>query len=459
MTRIPRIIIAGTHSGCGKTTTASGIMAALKARGLAVQPFKVGPDFIDPSHHTAVCKRQSRNLDPFMMGEDNLLRTFESASEGADIAVIEGVMGLFDGIDAGEISSTAHVAKILDAPVILVVDVKGMSRSAAALIKGYTEFDPDVKFAGVILTKGGSEKHRAGVCGALNIPVFGWIPKSELMSVESRHLGLFMAGEDSKLSETASFIEEHCDLDAITAAANIAGDLPKTTFPNKTFPKKAFAGADAAETGAASDADAVKIAVAMDDAFCFYYRDNFDYLRAAGAQTLFFSPLTDKLPDADAYYFGGGYPELHLQTLQDSPCKNDLKKAADAGVPVFGECGGLMWLGRSITTADGKTFKTAGLLDSDSVMHTRFQALDYSIGTTCGSSFLEKGLGFRGHEFHYSKTSVDSDARFDYRLSRGKGIDGGRDGLVCGSVLAGYTHMYFGPEVAVKFVEGIKKIR
>lgn len=443
MTRIPRIIIAGTHSGCGKTTTASGIMAALKARGLKVQPFKVGPDFIDPSHHTAVCKRQSRNLDPFMMGEDNLIRTFESASEGADIAVIEGVMGLFDGIDASEVSSTAHVAKILDAPVVLVVDVKGMSRSAAALVKGYTEFDRDVKFAGVILTKGGSEKHRAGACGAIDIPILGWIPKSDLMSVESRHLGLFMAGEDSKLKDTASFIEEHCNLDAVIAAANGAGDVPN--IPT------------GADVGAKTGSESVKVAIAMDDAFCFYYRDNFDYLRAAGAEILFFSPLTDRLPKADAYYFGGGYPELHLEKLQNSPCRNDLKKAADAGIPVFGECGGLMWLGRSITTADGKTCKTAGLLDSESVMHTRFQALDYSIGTTCGNSFLGKGLGFRGHEFHYSRTVADADARFDYILSRGKGIDGGRDGLVCGSVLAGYTHLYFGPEFAVKFVDGIKK--
>ncbi len=455
MTQIPRIIIAGTHSGCGKTTTASGIMAALKARGLKVQPFKVGPDFIDPTHHTSVCKRQSRNLDPFMMGEENLIHTFESASKGADIAVIEGVMGLFDGIDSSEVSSTAHVAKILDAPVILVVDVKGMSRSAAALIKGYTEFDSAVKFAGVILTKGGSERHRAMASSAIETPILGWIPKNELMSVESRHLGLFMAGEDSKLNDTASFIEEHCNLDGIISAANNAGDIPKKAVTGIN------AGKSEINSGNADGdlANTVKIAVAMDDAFCFYYHDNFDYLKSAGAEIIFFSPLTDKLPKADAYYFGGGYPELHLTKLEDSPCKNDLKKAADSGIPIFGECGGLMWLGRSITTADGKSFRMAGLLDSDSAMCSRFQALDYSIGTTSGKSFLEKGINIRGHEFHYSKTSVDSDACFDYKLSRGKGIDNGRDGLVCGSVLAGYTHMYFGPQTALEFVKAIKKSR
>jgi cobyrinic acid a,c-diamide synthase len=192
---IPRIVIAGTHSGCGKTTIATGLMTALSARGLKVQPFKVGPDFIDPTHHTAICGRHSRNLDPFMMGEDGVLATFGRACKGADIAVIEGVMGMFDGLEGTEISSTAHVAKILAAPVALVVDVGGMSRSANAIVKGCTGFDPSVDFAGVIFNRVGSPNHRRMIEASLEVRPLGWVPRSQGVEVKSRHLGLQMAGE------------------------------------------------------------------------------------------------------------------------------------------------------------------------------------------------------------------------------------------------------------------------
>ena len=216
---IPRIGIAGTHSGCGQPTAASGIMAALTARGLKVQPFKVGPDFIDPSHHTIVCGRESRNLDPFMMGEDGVRDCFARACAGADIAVIEGVMGLYDGVDGSDCSSTAHVARLLDAPVILIADIKGMSRSVAALIRGYAGYDPRLRFAGVIMTKGGSARHKAMTTGDLPLPLLGWMPRSDALAVESRHLGLLMGDEDTRLRQIGSLVEEHCDLDAVIAAA------------------------------------------------------------------------------------------------------------------------------------------------------------------------------------------------------------------------------------------------
>ena len=424
-TGIPRIVIAGTHSGCGKTTTSSGIMAALRARGLVVQPFKVGPDFIDPSHHTAVCGRCSRNLDPFMMGEDSVRSSFVSACEGADIAVIEGVMGLYDGVDGGDISSTAHVARILDAPVVLVTDIQGMSRSVLALIKGYKEFDPRLRFAGVIMTKGGSEKHKSMTSSGLTIPLLGWIPRCDLLAIESRHLGLKMGSEDSRMKDTGAFIEENCSLDdLLTAAANTSEISAEPQSP-------------ATENGK-------KIGIALDEAFCFYYRDNFDFLRNKGAELVFFSPVHDHLPEADAYYFGGGYPELYAKSLENSPCKAELKHAADAGKPVFGECGGLMWLNRSITTLTGQNYKMTGLLDADCFMEKRFVALNYVIGKVIEASLFPVGMNVRGHEFHYSRTVPDPDVRYSFMLKRGNGIQNGKDGITAGSVLGGYVHMYFG---------------
>ncbi len=423
-TSIPRIVIAGTHSGCGKTTTASGIMAALRERGLVVQPFKVGPDFIDPSHHSVVCGRSSRNLDPFMMGEESVRRSFVSACKGADIAVIEGVMGLYDGVDGGDCASTAHVARILDAPVVLVADIKGMSRSVAALIKGYTEFDSRVRFAGVIMTKGGSEKHKAMTISDISVPLLGWIPRSDALSVESRHLGLKMADEDGRMKDTGAFIEKHCSLDdLLIAAANttsISTDISTPPAENKT-----------------------RIGVALDEAFCFYYQDNFDHLRKKGAELIFFSPIHDSLPEADAYYFGGGYPELYAEELAKSRCKTELKRAADSGKPVFGECGGLMWLNRSITTQDEKSYAMVGLLDAESIMEKRFVALNYVVGKVIEPSFFQPGMNFRGHEFHYSRTTPDSDVRYAFTLTRGDGIMNGKDGILAGSVLGGYTHIYF----------------
>lgn len=435
---VPRIVIAGTHSGCGKTTVASGIMAALVARGLKVQPFKVGPDFIDPTHHTGVCGRSSRNLDPFMMGEDGVRDCFARASAGADIAVIEGVMGLYDGIDGSDCSSTAHVARLLDAPVILVVDVKGMSRSTAALVSGYATYDSRLKIAGVILTKGGSDRHKAMATGDLPVPLLGWLPRSDELAVESRHLGLVMGGEDSRMRLAGSFVEEYCDVDAVIALAREVSPVPvPATKGTRGEPR-------------------VRIAVAADEAFCFYYRDNFDYLRDAGAELVFFSPVHDALPMADAYYFGGGYPELYAAELSVSLCKDALRREAAADMPVFGECGGLMWLSREVMLSDGTRYPMAGLLDADCQMERRFVALDYVTGSvTADTAVFPRGAEFRGHEFHYSRTVPDADVRYAFSLKRGMGVADGRDGLLAGPVTGGYTHMYFGKTMADLFVRQI----
>lgn len=440
---IPRVVVAGTHSGCGKTTTASGIMAALTARGMKVQPFKVGPDFIDPSHHTVVCGRESRNLDPFMMGEAGVRDCFSRACIGADIAVIEGVMGLYDGVDGSDCASTAHVARLLDAPVVLVVDVKGMSRSTAALVRGYAAYDPTLRFAGVILTKGGSDRHWRMATGDLPVPLLGWIPRSDDLAVASRHLGLVMGGEDSRMQRIGAYIEEHCCMDALlSAACETTPMLPEM----------------AAATAARGGDCRVRVGVAMDAAFCFYYRDNFEYLRAAGAELVFFSPMVDDLPPADAYYFGGGYPELHADALSRSRCRRQLVSAVNAGTPVFGECGGLMWLSRGITQTDGTTVPMTGVLDADAVMGRRFAALNYVVGRSVQpSSVFASGVAFRGHEFHYSQITADADARFAFSLERGVGITGGNDGLIGGPVLGGYTHIYFGQKVADAFCAAVER--
>ena len=435
MITVPRIVIAGTHSGCGKTTISSGIMAALVQRGLKVQPFKVGPDFIDPSHHTRICGRISRNLDPFMMGENGCIDTFIRSSEGADIAVIEGVMGMFDGVDGSDIASTAHVARILKAPVVLVVDAKGMSRSVHALIDGYRRYDPTLTFSGVILNRIGSPRHRSMIEPSLSIPSFGYIPRKDELAVESRHLGLKMAHESASMGEFGKIIEESCNLDALVEAAHNA---PSLTNTNNTVECKQKVH--------------TKIGVAFDEAFCFYYQDNLDLFKRSSAELVFFSPLSGSLPDVDAVYLGGGYPELHLAALESSQCTKELKHAADSGMPVYAECGGLMYLTEKILS--DKSYKMCGILPACAEMTSRIQALGYVKGESIKNlSFLPAGLQISGHEFHYSRIEATGDARYAIQLSRGKGIEAGCDGLISQNVLGCYTHAYFTPAFAHAMID------
>jgi cobyrinic acid a,c-diamide synthase len=435
MIPIPRIVIAGTHSGCGKTTIASGIMAALTARGLKVQPFKVGPDFIDPSHHTQICGRISRNLDPFMMGENGCIDTFIRATAGADIAVVEGVMGMYDGVDGKDLASTAHVARILQAPVALVVDAKGMSRSVHALVDGYRRFDPTIVIAGVIFNRVGSSRHRSMIEQFLAIPAFGYIPRRDDLAVESRHLGLKMAYEAGTMGVFGRIIEESCDLDALINVAHQAASITKTHNPAECI-RQAVA----------------TIGIALDEAFCFYYQDNLDQLARAGLKTVFFSPLHDRLPDVDAVYLGGGYPELHLAELEVSNCTSDLHHAADKGMPIYAECGGLMYLSGEIH-AD-KTFRMCGILPSTATMTGRIQALGYVKGTGTGTvPCMPASIEITGHEFHYSRLDPDADARYAISLTRGKGIIAGKDGLISQNALGCYTHAYFTPAFAERLAD------
>jgi len=438
---IPRIVIAGTHSGCGKTTIASGLMAALTERGLRVQPFKTGPDFIDPTHHSITCGRVSRTLDPFMMGETGVLRTFASVSGDADIAVIEGAMGLFDGIDGTDIASTAHVARILRAPVILVVDAYAASRSVHAVVRGFQTFDPRIRIAGIIFNRLGSEKHREMIATEEFVPALGWISHQRGSEVESRHLGLVMAHESDRMRTYGRIVRESCDINAILDIARSAPLLtvsPATKTPviNKQ----------------------VVIGVARDDAFCFYYQENLDRLVRAGAEIRFFSPMQDTLPEVDALYLGGGYPELHAKKLEDSRCRHAIHDLADKGMPIYGECGGLMYLCGSV--ALDRDYQMAGVLPASVEMTKTIQALGYVKGSYTGRHGLWAGsISLRGHEFHYSRVACDPDARFSIRLVPGEGIQDGKDGLTEQNAIGAYTHAYFSDAFCRRFVAAAADFR
>ncbi|MGV8175984.1 MAG: cobyrinate a,c-diamide synthase [Methanothrix sp.] len=439
---IPAFLIAGTHSGAGKTTVTLGLMAALRARGLVVQPFKVGPDFIDPTHHTAICGRPSRNLDPFMMGEDGVRRSFAAALQGADVAVVEGVMGLFDGMDGGDMSSTAQVARILDIPVLLVINVHGMSRSAAAMEKGFAEFDPRLRLAGTILNRVGSARHLDMLKSCLTKPILAALPRQKEMEMKSRHLGLVMGFEEEHdIAALAAWLEENAEIDSIL---RLCAPVPAVSEETPARPSRG---------------SYVRVGVAYDEAFCFYYYDNLRELERCGAELIYFSPLRDNLPDVDGLYIGGGYPELHAPALEAGPARRQIREASADGMPIYGECGGLMYLGGRLEN-EGCTYQMVGALPGSTVMTKKLVALGYARAEAVGENPLA-GIGesILGHEFHYSRFDAEGDSRFAYRMSRGRGIQDGKDGLVEHNTLAGYLHAHFFSISPERFIKGCERYR
>ncbi|MFA4935906.1 MAG: cobyrinate a,c-diamide synthase, partial [Candidatus Methanoperedens sp.] len=352
---------------------------------------------------------------------------FARPSHGADFCIIEGVMGLYDGLDDTEIASTAHVAKILNVPVILVINAHGASRSIAAIVKGFSEFD-SVNIAGIILNNAGSERHVKLIKDSLKssgikIPVIGALPKNPELSIPSRHLGLHMAGENNlNIEKLSDFIEKHIDIDSVkTIANNFTAPDVELDEPDENFN--------------------ARIGIAYDAAFCFYYQDSFDALKSLGAELIFFSPMTDRLPEVDGIYLGGGYPELFAKELSASPTRCEIKKAAEDGMPIYGECGALLYLNESLET--DRTYKMAGVLGACSRMTDKLQALGYTEAeTTIDSPVAKKGKVIRGHEFHYSVTDCDKDATLVYKLRRGKGIIDGKDGLMEYNTVASYMHTH-----------------
>lgn len=435
--QVPRIVIAGVTSGVGKTTVAVSVMHALRGKGLKVQPFKVGPDFIDPSYHTFVTKRQSRNLDVWMMGKQGVIDCFAFACQDADIAVIEGVMGLYDGMSGkDDFASTAHVAKILDAPVVLVVDAGKGARSIAAIVLGFLQFDRNVRIAGIILNNVAGERHAGyiteALAGRVKVPVVGIIGRNNQIKMEERHLGLVPAPElqeekKKALLQAARNVAEQIDIDRIRSFCRTS-KLPDAPLRAKLARK-------------------TRIAVALDESFNFYYADNLDALRRSGAELVFFSPVHEpRLPeDIGGVMLGGGFPEVLADSLEKNrPMIKSIRKAVQDGMPVYGECGGLMYLTRSIRGYKGeeKARKMAGLVDADTLMTSRL-TLNYTEAECNGPVFGKAHL--QGHEFHYSLIeNVARDSRFAYSMKKGRGITGDRDGfIVNGNGLAAYMHLHF----------------
>lgn len=431
--KIPRLVIAGTTSGVGKTSITCSVIYALKKMGYSVQPFKVGPDYIDPSYLSAVSGNSTRNLDSWIMGKDAVVASFAKNS-ASDVSIIEGVMGYYDGFSGeSNFSSTHHVASILESPVILVLDASRTARSIAATALGYAKFHRNSRIVGLILNKIGSKKHEA-MCRAalvpLKIPIVGCIPKNADLSLESRHLGLIPAIEQDdlklKIGKVAKAISQYLDMEKIVSILKQAPPLARIEEKKRARPK-------------------TTIAVALDKSFNFYYYDNFDALKRSGAKLEFFSPISDPAPPkCSGIYIGGGFPEvLGAPLAKNHSMKKAIKKLAEDSMPVYGECGGLMYLTKSIEYAR-KKHSMVGLFDAQTSMEKKM-ILNYTKATASVSCLLAKKQStFFGHEFHYSELrSVPKDSRFAYDLSIGVGISNKRDGLMEYNTLASYMHLYF----------------
>ena len=372
------------------------------------------------------------------MGESGVMKTFTEATSGADIAVIEGAMGMFDGTGGTDTASAAHIARILQAPIILVVDAHAVSRSIHAVIRGFRDFDPRVNIAGIIYNRIGSDRHRTMIEKGAEVPALGWVPRQQEKEVKSRHLGLVMAHETSSMKSFGDIIEKSCDLDQILAAASAAPPLDITPQYSRKIP---------------SSHPRATIGVARDEAFCFYYQDNIDRLVRAGAEIRYFSPMENAKPEMDAVYIGGGYPELHASALARSQFKGYLKKLAAGGMPVYGECGGLMYLTESLET--DKKYPMTGILPARVTMTKKLQALGYVKGTFSGKLW-PGSVAVRGHEFHYSRVDSDDTARFALHLTKGKGICEGKDGLTEHATIGSYTHAYFSDTFCRNFVSAAR---
>ncbi len=432
-------VLAGTHSGVGKTSISLGLMAAFSRRGKRVQPYKVGPDYLDPTYHELACGQVSRNLDGWMTGRAGVLESFARGS--GDLAIVEGVMGLYDGASPDrEDGSTAEVAKWLGAPVVLVIDAGGMARSAAAVVEGFRRFDPAVPLLGVIFNQIGGDRHRDLLREAvepIGLPVLGALPKRPDLRLESRHLGLLSATASvlppDKVEALADWVEQAVDLEALWQhCPDVRPEAMRPPLPRQRL---------------------ARIGFALDDALHFYYRENLERLEEAGAELVPFSPCADRaLPDVAGLYLGGGYPEAHAAALADNrPLLSAMKEFAG---PIYGECGGLMVLFEAIVTPEGR-YQMAGVLPGEAVMHERLRSLGYAeIETVADSDLGPAGTVFRGHQFRYSEPAglPDSLERiYQVRDRRGSGTS---EGFRRGRALGSYVHAHWGsnPDLPGRFV-------
>ncbi|MFZ5821986.1 MAG: cobyrinate a,c-diamide synthase, partial [Chloroflexota bacterium] len=444
-----RFVLAAPSSGSGKTTLATGLMSAFAER-MTVQAYKVGPDYIDPGYHTAATGRPSRNLDTWMIPTERVKELFSRSAVNADICIIEGVMGLFDGYDGRtESGSTAEVAKLLSAPVVLVIDAGSMARSAAAIALGFKTFDPQLNLAGVILNNVAGAAHAQWLTEAVQsvgLTVLGCVPRDHNLSVPERHLGLYMAGE--RTAATQKFIEaakevvrQNIDLSALEALARAAPEIE-----------------DGVRTLRVLTSGNVRIGIARDEAFCFYYEDNFDLLREAGAELVFFSPLHDPAPPSNlsGLYLGGGYPELYAaQLAENKSMRAALKSAIESGIPTYAECGGLMSLAESYFDENGIEYPMMGVLPGSTRLTGKLKMGYREVVGLESNPLLGKGQTARGHEFHYSEWIRPEESNsFAYSIQSRMGGEPQPEGFARKNLLASYVHLHFAsnPTLARNFV-------
>jgi cobyrinic acid a,c-diamide synthase len=445
------LLVAGTASGVGKTTVALAIMAGLRRRGMTVQPFKCGPDFLDTGHHTRVCGRVARNLDTWMLSAEANQSVLRDAAEEADVVVAEGMMGLFDGKSGDtETGSSAEIAKLLKLPVVLVVDAAKSARSIAAVVLGFELFDPQLQLAGVILNRVGSEHHfrmiEMAIKASCETRILGWLPNEPKIAIPERHLGLYGAAESTavKINTLAELAETHLDLDALFMLE---------------------CGLESAAGGRAIRAEGGEklcVGVAYDQAFSFYYEDNFDLLRKNGAEIVRFSPVSDTcLPhDLDALYLGGGYPELYAEQLsRNGQMLEEVRAFAASGRPIYAECGGMLYLSRGLTVAAGTIYPMTGVLPLSTEMTGGLVQFGYvTVEFTEDCLLGRKGALVRGHSFHYSrvasKPKIETSYRVQYSLSGKEELEGFHQG----NVLASYIHLHFraNSAVAKHFVSSVR---
>ena len=434
------IVVAGTHSGVGKTSITLGLIGALRRRGLVVQPFKVGPDFIDPAHHARAAGRPAHNLDGWMLSRESNLELFAVHTEDADVAVIEGVMGLFDGSDPREeTGSAAEMAKWLDAPVVIVIDASAMARSAAALVHGYASFDPQLRVVGVIANRVGSEGHADLIAAALEggPPLLGWLKSDPSLAIPERHLGLHLpraTDTDAQRAVLADAVERTIDLDAVLVAT---AEPPRARGDGRAAARRPVA----------------RIGVAYDESFTFYYEDNLSMLEAAGAELVKFSPLSEPLPSGlGGLYIGGGYPELFARQLEANVAtRQAVRSFAAAGRPVYAECGGLMYLAEELAV-DGARYEMCGVFPIATEFPGPLELSYCEVTTTDGP--LGRGKVARGHWFHNARgAGAGSVLRHahDAELPSGRRL---REGYTTGTAVGSWVHLHFRscPDVASEFV-------
>lgn len=446
---IPRLVIAGTQSGVGKTTLTAGLIRILRDRGLVVQPFKVGPDYIDPSFHSQAAGRQAHNLDSWLVGAEQIPELFAAACEGADIAIIEGVMGLFDGGKGGR-SSTAEIAQILKAPVLLVHNCQSAGESAAVSVLGFYHYQLDFAPAGVILNRLGSATHGEMIRSPLEergVRVLAEVPRKPQLGLEERHLGLVPAAEENPepiIEEAAKVVEEHFQLDEILNIANQAEELPY--YSRVSFEKK-FEG--------------LKIGIAKDEAFSFEYPASFEVLEKLGAQLIYFSPIHDRvLPKVDGLIFGGGFPELFLPELASNlGLIEEIRDFHQKKKPIWAECGGFLYLCESLTDMKGKAFSLVGLIPATTEMTSKLQAVGYVKATGLSDSLLlEKGNTVQGHHFHFSKMKAlvaPFPWAFSLRGRKGEIQDGYHQEYLTASYL--HIHLLGNPKIGERFLQICKE--